>query len=237
MEQQTVQCRNGCGFYGNAGTEGYCSVCYKEAIKKKQQPPTGMPASLAPTPNSMATLSLQGESSSTAGAAAGASAGAEGGNETSNSNNNLNTGSPTVLTVPSQIIAKSAQQSDSEMADATPAAAASNNTSVDVQMSSPSTSSSVEAVASTSAVAAAAAAAGAEDSNEGGAGGKKKKNRCFVCKKKLGLTGFSCRCEGLFCPVHRYSDKHDCKFDYKELGAEEIEKSNPVVVASKIQKI
>ena len=33
--------------------------------------------------------------------------------------------------------------------------------------------------------------------------GKKKKNRCFVCKKKLGLTGFSCRCDGLFCAVHR----------------------------------
>merc|ERR1712126_788947 len=24
---------------------------------------------------------------------------------------------------------------------------------------------------------------------------KKKKNRCLSCKKKLGLTGFSCRCE------------------------------------------
>ena len=32
---------------------------------------------------------------------------------------------------------------------------------------------------------------------------KKKKNRCFVCKKKLGLTGFTCRCDRLFCAVHR----------------------------------
>ena len=45
--------------------------------------------------------------------------------------------------------------------------------------------------------------------------GKKKKNRCGVCKKKVGLTGFTCRCAGLFCSIHRYSDKHDCKFDYK----------------------
>ena len=37
--------------------------------------------------------------------------------------------------------------------------------------------------------------------------------------------------------MHRYSDKHECDFDYKELGAEEIRKSNPVVVANKIQKI
>merc|ERR1712001_219974 len=68
-------------------------------------------------------------------------------------------------------------------------------------------------------------------------GGKKKKNRCLSCKKKVGLTGFTCRCGGLFCSIHRYSDKHDCTFDYKELGAEEIRKSNPVVVASKVQKI
>jgi hypothetical protein len=50
MEQHPVQCRNGCGFYGNAGTDGLCSVCYKESIKKKQQPPSNMPASLAQTP-------------------------------------------------------------------------------------------------------------------------------------------------------------------------------------------
>merc|ERR1719232_207314 len=33
------------------------------------------------------------------------------------------------------------------------------------------------------------------------------------CKKKVGLTGFTCRCGGLFCSIHRYSDKHECKFD------------------------
>lgn len=51
------------------------------------------------------------------------------------------------------------------------------------------------------------------------------------------ISGFSCRCGGLFCALHRYSDKHDCNFDYKELGAEEIRKHNPVVVAAKVQKI
>lgn len=53
----------------------------------------------------------------------------------------------------------------------------------------------------------------------------------------LSISGFDCRCGGLFCSIHRYSDKHECTFDYKELGAEEIRKSNPVVVASKVQKI
>ncbi|CAG2221908.1 AN1-type zinc finger protein 6,AN1-type zinc finger protein 5 [Mytilus edulis] len=64
-----------------------------------------------------------------------------------------------------------------------------------------------------------------------------KKNRCHTCKKKVGLTGFPCRCGGLYCSTHRYSDKHDCNFNYKEMAQEHIRKQNPVVVASKIQKI
>ena len=60
MEQHPVLCRNGCGFYSNNGTDGLCSVCYKDMIKKKQQPPTGMPASLAPTGSAtMASLSIE----------------------------------------------------------------------------------------------------------------------------------------------------------------------------------
>lgn len=66
---------------------------------------------------------------------------------------------------------------------------------------------------------------------------KKKKNRCVTCRKKVGLTGFECRCGGLFCAIHRYSDKHECTFDYREHGANEIRRNNPVVVGEKIQKI
>lgn len=50
-------------------------------------------------------------------------------------------------------------------------------------------------------------------------------------------SGFECRCGGLFCAVHRYSDKHECSFDYRELGAQEIRRNNPVVVSQKIHKI
>jgi len=66
---------------------------------------------------------------------------------------------------------------------------------------------------------------------------KKKKNRCASCKKKLGLTGFSCRCGGLFCAIHRYSDKHECNFDYKAMGEKEISEANPLIVAAKVAKI
>ena len=51
------------------------------------------------------------------------------------------------------------------------------------------------------------------------------------------LSGFTCRCGGLYCSIHRYSDKHECNFDYKKQGAEEISKSNPVVMAQKVEKI
>uniref|UniRef100_A0A3Q3FFK6 Zinc finger, AN1-type domain 5b n=1 Tax=Kryptolebias marmoratus TaxID=37003 RepID=A0A3Q3FFK6_KRYMA len=66
---------------------------------------------------------------------------------------------------------------------------------------------------------------------------KPKKNRCFMCRKKIGLTGFDCRCGNLFCGIHRYSDKHNCPYDYKADAAAKIRKENPMVVAEKIQRI
>jgi len=66
---------------------------------------------------------------------------------------------------------------------------------------------------------------------------KKKKNRCVTCRKNVGLTGFDCRCGGLYCALHRYSNKHGCTFNYREMGAEEIRRNNPVVVGQKIRKI
>lgn len=65
----------------------------------------------------------------------------------------------------------------------------------------------------------------------------KGKNRCFTCHKKIGLTGFKCRCENSFCGLHRYSDKHECPFDYKSDGRAKLEKDNPQVVGAKIRKI
>ncbi|PSS21545.1 Zinc finger A20 and AN1 domain-containing stress-associated protein [Actinidia chinensis var. chinensis] len=62
-------------------------------------------------------------------------------------------------------------------------------------------------------------------------------NRCSFCRKRVGLMGFKCRCEHTFCSIHRYSDKHNCIFDYKVAGQDAIAKSNPVVKADKIEKI
>ncbi|GMS96379.1 hypothetical protein PENTCL1PPCAC_18554, partial [Pristionchus entomophagus] len=65
----------------------------------------------------------------------------------------------------------------------------------------------------------------------------KKVNRCGQCKKRVGLTGFSCRCGGLFCSEHRYDAAHSCNFDYKTMEREQIAKKNQVCVAEKIQRI
>ncbi|CDP20562.1 unnamed protein product [Coffea canephora] len=64
-------------------------------------------------------------------------------------------------------------------------------------------------------------------------------NRCSCtgCRRKLGLMGFRCRCGDMFCSEHRYSDRHDCSYDYKTAGREAIARENPVVKAPKILKV
>jgi hypothetical protein len=66
---------------------------------------------------------------------------------------------------------------------------------------------------------------------------KREVNRCSGCRRKVGLAGFRCRCGELFCADHRYSDRHDCSYDYKAAGREAIARENPVVKAAKIVKI
>eukprot|EP00252_Welwitschia_mirabilis_P013639 TRINITY_DN29_c0_g1_i1.p1 TRINITY_DN29_c0_g1~~TRINITY_DN29_c0_g1_i1.p1 ORF type:complete len:166 (+),score=37.81 TRINITY_DN29_c0_g1_i1:398-895(+) len=85
-----------------------------------------------------------------------------------------------------------------------------------------------------------------QDKSEGSAGSslqheevkaKPTPMRCYACRKRVGLTGFRCRCGNTFCSLHRYSDKHNCPFDYKAAGRAAIEKANPVIKAEKVDKI
>jgi len=62
-------------------------------------------------------------------------------------------------------------------------------------------------------------------------------SRCTTCRKRVGLTGFTCKCGNLFCSMHRYSDKHDCPFDYRIDGQKAIAEANPVIKADKLDKI
>ncbi|XP_060207213.1 zinc finger A20 and AN1 domain-containing stress-associated protein 1 [Lycium barbarum] len=61
-------------------------------------------------------------------------------------------------------------------------------------------------------------------------------NRCLTCRKKVGVVGFKCRCGSTFCGTHRYPEQHDCTFDFKSKGREEIAKANPVIKADKIDR-
>lgn len=70
-----------------------------------------------------------------------------------------------------------------------------------------------------------------------GSPSSKPKLRCASCRKRVGLTGFTCRCGGLFCGVHRYSDKHDCGFDYKQHERAKLAQLNPAVVGAKLDKL
>ena len=44
---------------------------------------------------------------------------------------------------------------------------------------------------------------------------QKNPGRCFSCNKKIGLTGFRCRCQYTFCSAHRYiaSNARACLLD------------------------
>ena len=62
----------------------------------------------------------------------------------------------------------------------------------------------------------------------------KKKNRCGVCKKKLGLLGFECRCSDTqFCAIHRLPESHDCSFDHQKFGRDNLSQGLVKVVADK----
>ncbi|CAB4313642.1 unnamed protein product [Prunus armeniaca] len=62
-------------------------------------------------------------------------------------------------------------------------------------------------------------------------------NKCMTCRRRVGLTGFKCRCGMTFCGTHRYPEQHACGFDFRSMGKEQIAKANPVVKGEKLQRI
>ncbi|ORY52774.1 hypothetical protein LY90DRAFT_670432 [Neocallimastix californiae] len=62
--------------------------------------------------------------------------------------------------------------------------------------------------------------------------------KCHTCNKKLGImSGFKCKCGNIFCSAHRYSDCHNCTYDYKHQGKIQLTKNNPLFKNDKLVRI
>ncbi|CAN6231895.1 unnamed protein product [Urochloa humidicola] len=94
----------------------------------------------------------------------------------------------------------------------------------------PPSASSAAASEAAAAVAETPAAVAAPASGSRQAGG-----RCASCRKRVGLTGFPCRCGATFCGAHRYPERHACAFDFRAAGRDAIARANPVVKGDKLK--
>ncbi|XP_035277604.1 AN1-type zinc finger protein 5-like isoform X1 [Anguilla anguilla] len=209
--QVPMLCTLGCGFYGNPRTNGMCSVCYKEHLQRQQG------GGHTTSPGERAAAALAGSPGE---APVAVETTPEPSTDGLAQTEETKSSSPSPVT--QQMTAMSISQ-DSGPVDSDQAEADEEEEDEDEGPSKPSgeTAEAAEAVSDGDQT---------PDKN-------KKKNRCFSCRKKVGLTGFDCRCGNLFCAVHRYSDKHDCPFDYRGAATARLRKENPIVVAEKIQKL
>lgn len=67
---------------------------------------------------------------------------------------------------------------------------------------------------------------------------KSRSDRCYVCSIKLPLCSqFKCKCDNYFCTKHRHIELHNCSYDGKTEHIANLKKMNPLVVATKVDKI
>jgi len=62
------------------------------------------------------------------------------------------------------------------------------------------------------------------------------KIKCNKCKKNI-LISFECKCNSIFCINHKNPELHNCTFNFKENGKNELIKNNPKITFTKVIKI
>lgn len=226
--QTQVLCSNGCGFYGNPRNNGMCSVCYKDSLQRQNN--SGR--SSDPVSSS---LSSKGESLTV-----------QSTSQHEQNSQRFLTSTPAAVTHKdsASVAAPSGQKTPEVQCSKLKRSSLESSTEKQLTARSPSLEESTsrgkrkldETCQPVETVSASASSVSEQTSDEPEQS-KPKKNRCFTCRKKVGLTGFDCRCGQLFCGIHRYSDVHSCSFDYKADAAEKIRKENPLIVGEKIKKI
>lgn len=62
-------------------------------------------------------------------------------------------------------------------------------------------------------------------------------DKCHVCKKRIGLLGFTCKCSGRYCALHRSSFDHQCTYDHAKEAKRLLEIQNQKVENYKVAKL
>ena len=63
--------------------------------------------------------------------------------------------------------------------------------------------------------------------------------RCEICRKKLGIMEYKCKCEKLFCITHLHAEEHSCTFNYKQQYQNLLRKQMDDIgpLSTKVEKI
>ena len=57
------------------------------------------------------------------------------------------------------------------------------------------------------------------------------------CRKRIKITDFACKCEKLYCKMHKSPENHECTYDYREIGLKTKKIGEMKCVSNKMQKL